>query len=191
MSDELDPLRELRPDLVQPGDAVDPGILANERNKFMSTIEGSTADPATAFHTPSIYPRIAYRDEMAALEFLVRAFGFRERREARVEGGSPDESTLAWLDFGDGVVMISRTEPKVHKIYSPAETGKTTAMMQVAVDDIDAHYARAIAEGATIDMEINDAFYGYRRYEAVDLDGHRWHFHESLDAVRRRQGDQS
>jgi uncharacterized glyoxalase superfamily protein PhnB len=60
-------------------------------------------------------------------------------------------------------------------------------MINVAVDDIDAHYAHAVAEGAAITMEIEDAFYGYRRYEADDLEGHHWHFHEPLAAVEARE----
>ena len=37
-------------------------------------------------------------------------------------------------------------------------------------------------------MELQDAFYGERRYEATDLEGHRWHFAESFDAIRARGG---
>ena len=36
-------------------------------------------------------------------------------------------------------------------------------------------------------MPIEDAFYGYRRYEADDLEGHHWHFQEPLDAIRARE----
>ena len=52
--------------------------------------------------------------------------------------------------------------------------------------DIDAHYARAVAEGARIVMELEDMFCGDRRYEATDLEGHRWHFGERLSHVRER-----
>jgi uncharacterized glyoxalase superfamily protein PhnB len=45
-----------------------------------------------------------------------------------------------------------------------------------------------VAAGATITMPIEDAFYGYRRYEADDLEGHHWHFHESLVDIRARGG---
>jgi RNA polymerase sigma-70 factor (ECF subfamily) len=30
-------------------------------------------------------------------------------------------------------------------------------------------------------------FYGFRRYEADDPEGHHWHFHESLEAIRSRE----
>ena len=96
---------------------------------------------------------------------------------------------LCWLDFGDGVVMIGRANHPVHQIYSPSEVGHSTVMIQVRVDNIDEHYAHAVAEGATITMELEDVFYGERRYEATDLDGHRWHFGESHNAIRARGGD--
>jgi uncharacterized glyoxalase superfamily protein PhnB len=38
-------------------------------------------------------------------------------------------------------------------------------------------------------MEINDAFYGFRRYEAEDPEGNRWHFAEPLSSVRARRGE--
>ena len=36
-------------------------------------------------------------------------------------------------------------------------------------------------------MELEDAFYGERRYEATDLEGHRWHFAERFDDIRTQQ----
>jgi hypothetical protein len=41
--------------------------------------------------------------------------------------------------------------------------------MMVNVHDVEAHYARS--PRATITMELQDAFYGERRYEATDLEG--------------------
>ena len=138
-----------------------------------------------------MYPRLAYLDEVAAVEYLTRVFGFRERREARMGTGTPDDGMLAWLEFDDGVVMVGRADEAVHhihRIYSPREVGQATTMTNVAVHDIDSHYARAVAEGAEITMPLQDAFYGYRRYEVSDLEGHRWHFTESFDSIRARGG---
>ena len=36
-------------------------------------------------NTPDVYPRLAYRDELAAIDQLVRVFQFVENREARME----------------------------------------------------------------------------------------------------------
>jgi RNA polymerase sigma-70 factor (ECF subfamily) len=163
-------------DRLQPIEPNDPWKLAEERDRLMSKIENTDVEERSAWHAPAIYPRLGYVDEHAALEFLTRAFGFRERREARMGGETPDDHMLAWLEYGDGVVMIGRAEHDVHEIYSPQEVGRTTCMLNVRVGDVDAHYATAQAEGATITMEINDAFYGERRYEALDTEGNKWHF---------------
>ncbi|MGH9275670.1 MAG: sigma-70 family RNA polymerase sigma factor, partial [Acidimicrobiales bacterium] len=179
----------LRPDRVLPVDEGDPGRFKREKERLMSTIGATTPQEEAWSHTPAMYPRLAYADEVAALEHLTRVFQFTERREARM-GGDDNEGMLAWLEFGDGVVMIGRASEaarEVHHLYSPGEVGHATVMIQVLVHDIDAHYAHAQAEGARITMPIEDAFYGYRRYEADDLEGHRWHFHEPLAAVQARE----
>lgn len=171
MSDDLDPLRRLRPDDLLPDDPPDLDVLASGRRRLLTDITGSAPDPAAPM--PSIYPRLAYRDEHAALDFLVRAFGFVERREARME--HPD-GMLAWLEIGNGVVMIGRSGPHRHGLASPADAGATTSMVNVYVDDVDAHHRRATTEGAQILHEPEDMIWGDRRYEALDLEGHRWHF---------------
>jgi uncharacterized glyoxalase superfamily protein PhnB len=84
--------------------------------------------------------------------------------------------------------MIGHANPDIHRIHSPLEAGLTTVMINVYVHDIDAQYAHAVAEGANITMELADAFYGERRYEATDPEGHRWHFGERFDDIRARGG---
>jgi len=56
------------------------------------------------------------------------------------------------------------------------------------VHDIDAHYRTAESAGAQIVMPLEDMFWGDRRYEALDLEGHRWHFAERLSEIRARSG---
>jgi uncharacterized glyoxalase superfamily protein PhnB len=180
MTDDLEPLRRSRPDRLLPDDPPDPEILVREKARLMTAITGA-AEPVEHRRTPAIYPRLAYRDEVAAREFLTRAFGLVERRESRME--HPD-GTLAWLEIGDGVVMIGRAGQERHGLLSPLEGGGPTAMVNVYVHDIDAHYRRAESAGARIVMPLEDMFWGDRRYEALDLEGHRWHFAERLSEVR-------
>jgi uncharacterized glyoxalase superfamily protein PhnB len=182
VSDDLDPLRRLRADDLLPDDPPDLEVLAAGRRRLLDDITGAAAtDGATpaSLPLPTIYPRLAYRDERAALAFLVRAFGFVERREARME--HPD-GLLAWLELGHGVVMIGRAGPERHGLTSPADAGVITSMVNVDVDDVDAHHRRAAAEGARIVHEPEDMLWGDRRYEAYDLEGHRWHFAQRLRA---------
>lgn len=181
-------IRELEASVGEEALPNDPWTLAEERDRLMSTIENTDLEKRKAWEAPAIYPRLAYEDERAAIDFLTKAFGFKERREGRMGGETPDDHLLAWLEYGDGVVMIGHSEHDIHKIYSPTEVGHITAMMNVTVDNIDAHYERAQAAGATITMEINDAFWGDRRYEALDSEGHKWHFSEPLEKVKARRG---
>jgi PhnB protein len=185
VSDDFDPLRALRPDRVRPDDPAEPTIFAREKERLMSTIGDATQEAASDLRMPDIYPRLAYEDERAALDYLVRVFQLAEIREARTDTG---DSLLAWLRVGDGVVMIGHANAEIHRIHSPHSLGNTTVQMMVYVHDIDAHYAHAVAEGADITMPVQDAFYGERRYETTDLEGHRWHFAERFADIKARGG---
>lgn len=184
MSDDFDPLRRLRPDR-DPEDPAAPDVFAREKERLMSTINDTPAATTYELRMPDLFPRLAYEDERAALEYLIRVFQFTEIREARTEF---EDHILCWLRIGNGVVMIGRANAEVHRIYSPRDLGKSTVQFMVRVPNVDEHYAHACAEGADITMEINDAFYGERRYEANDLEGHRWHFAESHADIAARGG---
>ncbi|MEO5899654.1 MAG: VOC family protein [Ilumatobacteraceae bacterium] len=184
MSDDFDPLRALRPDRIEPDDPGDPAVFSRTKESLMSTID-HTHTPGATLTTPDVYARLAYRDELAAVEYLTRVFGFTEQREARMEF---DGNALCWLRIGTGVVMLGHANVDVHLIHSPLDAGLTTVMLNVYVHDVDAHYAHAVAEGADITMPLDDAFFGERRYEATDLEGHRWHFAERFDDITARGG---
>jgi PhnB protein len=82
------------------------------------------------------------------------------------------------------VVMIGRAGEERHGLHSPLDVGAPTGMVNVYVHDIDTHYRRAESEGAQIVTPLEDMFWGDRRYEALDLEGHRWHFAERLPEIR-------
>jgi RNA polymerase sigma-70 factor (ECF subfamily) len=155
-----------------------PDVFTRQKEQLMSDVTDSGFTPAVLPHRARMYPRLAYRDVGAALEYLTRVFGFVERREARIEeDGVPH---IAWLEFGAGLVMISAPNEDVHRIRSPHDVGATTSIIHVEIDDADAHAARAAKEGAEITTGPEDTYSGARRYEATDLEGHRWHFESPL-----------
>jgi uncharacterized glyoxalase superfamily protein PhnB len=118
--------------------------------------------------------RLAYRDTEAAAKFLTDAFGLQEQDRL---------DSMVWLTFGKSTMMIGQSGAEHHNIYSPLDTGKPTAEMNAAVDDIDGHYRRAKAAGARISIELEDAPFGQRRYRAIDPEGHGWHFMKPLQGV--------
>jgi uncharacterized glyoxalase superfamily protein PhnB len=184
MTDDLSALRRLRPDQVHPDYPAEPTVFSRHKEQLMSTIGAPDFTNLYAV-MPDIYPRLAYDDERAAVDYLSRVFGFEEIREARMETG---DTMLAWLRTGTGVLMVGHTNEDVHRIASPATFGGTTVQMMVYVHDIDAHYEHALAAGAVVTMELQDAFYGERRYEATDPEGHRWHFGERFADIVARGG---
>ncbi len=98
VNDDLDPLRELRPDRVRPDDPGDPTVLSREKERLMSTIDDTRTETTVERSLPDVYPRLAYRDERAALDYLVRVFQFVENREARMEfdeGMGPQPARVA------------------------------------------------------------------------------------------------
>ena len=120
-----------------------------------------------------LYVRLAYDDEHAAAAWLIQAFGFVERERK----ANPDGRTLYWLDQSGGTVMIA---PSGFGLESPRSLGGVSHKTNVYVADVDAHYAAAIAAGAVIERVLETMPYGERRYEAFDIEGHRWHFTQRL-----------
>jgi uncharacterized glyoxalase superfamily protein PhnB len=130
-----------------------------------------------------IVPFIGYEDAAAAIEWLERAFGFVEDREARFE--EDGTITHAELELGGARIYVSTPREYVN----PKRMRETSDLARraydnpwvidghfVAVDDVDAHYERAKAAGATILREPEEPGIGERIYSAEDLEGHRWMF---------------
>jgi uncharacterized glyoxalase superfamily protein PhnB len=126
---------------------------------------------------PRIAPYLLYKDVGAALEWLSAAFGFEERLRYAGEDGVV---THAEMTFEDGVIMMGDPGPDYR---GPTELGALTAQVHVYVDDVDAHYERAKAAGATIVSEPQDQTYGDRRYDAKDPEGQLWSFAQCLRDV--------
>jgi uncharacterized glyoxalase superfamily protein PhnB len=170
MTDELELLRRLRPEAE-----VDPAVLARERRalveSFADSRRGVESPPPG---TPQIIPHLPYEDVQTAVEWLERAFGFAEIPGARIT--SSEGAIHTAMRLGAGQIMLGR--PGGHGAYSPKTLGTLSQLLSVYVEDVDRHYAQARRAGARIVAELQDKFYGDRVYEALDLEGHRWSFHQ-------------
>jgi uncharacterized glyoxalase superfamily protein PhnB len=126
---------------------------------------------------PRVLAHLAYEDVAAAVVWLERAFGFRERtfvRHTRPDG----RVGRTQMDVLDSVITLG--EPSVHA-GSPRQGA--SSMLYVYVDDVDDHYARARAAGTAIVLELADRPWGDRTYQATDLEGHPWIFAQHLRDV--------
>jgi uncharacterized glyoxalase superfamily protein PhnB len=134
-------------------------------------------------------PMLSYEDVGAALDWLSRAFGFRESGERY----SDDEGrvTHAELELDGATVMLGWPGPDYR---NPRRHGEECEQARkwlevpyvvdgvlIYVDNVDVHCERARAAGATILREPKTEPFG-RLYNAGDLEGHRWMFFQELPA---------
>ena len=138
---------------------------------------------------PEGWPRISsslfYDDAAAAIDWLVRAFGFEVQERVEDEQGRIVHSQLV---LNGGLIMVGQTGLRPDREYQQAPQalgGANTQSLCVHVDDVDAHCERARAAGAVITMEPATQDYGEgywvdRSYGARDLEGHHWWFLQRL-----------
>ncbi|MGH3327720.1 MAG: VOC family protein [Streptomycetales bacterium] len=126
-----------------------------------------------------ITPYLLYEDVPGALDWLHEAFGFRERLRYEEPDGAVSHAEMT---FGDGGLIMMGDPGGDYR--SPKRHGQVSVLIHVYVEDVDAHYQRARAAGATIVTEPTDQSYGDRRYDVSDLEGHRWSFAQASREVK-------
>lgn len=118
-----------------------------------------------------IIPVLDYADIAAAQEQLVTAFGFERGRLDRDGDG---RAVHADVSLGGQMIWLHRVTEE-HGMHSQQGV-PTTGGLEIVVDDVDAHHARARGAGADLLSAPRDQPYGMREYGARDLEGRRWYF---------------
>jgi uncharacterized glyoxalase superfamily protein PhnB len=118
--------------------------------------------------TRSIYPVFRYDDARAAIDWLVKAFGFTAHTVSEGPDGTVGHAELI---FDTGMIMVGQ-RPADGARRPPSDEWA----VYVAVDDVDAHHDRAAAAGAKIVRGLTDQPYGSREYDALDSEGNLWSF---------------
>src|SRR5580692_10517877 len=123
---------------------------------------------------PQVVPYLLYADAGAAMDWLIKVFGFTERaRDARDDGTVRHAELLT----GDGgVVMLGSPGPAFR---GPAKLGEVTQLVCVTITDLPGHRDRARAAGAAV-SEVGARANRARSYTVDDPEGHRWYFSEPL-----------
>lgn len=131
---------------------------------------------------PRITTTIYYKDAKIMIDWLCRAFGFEVQMVVEGEAGNIEHSELR---LAESLIMIGQADIKKTKRWgvrraSPIDVqGCNTQTLQMYVDDIEAHYANAKQQGATIVDELSLRDYGKdywadNSYGAMDPEGHVW-----------------
>lgn len=126
-----------------------------------------------------IIPYLTYTDAPAAIEWLCRVFGFELAELMPIPDGRIGHASLSLL--GERVMLASVFEEAGN--CSPQDLDALPGQISVYIDDVEAHFARARAEGATIVQEPEDQFWGACMYRCIDLEGHRWSFLQQMRVV--------
>jgi uncharacterized glyoxalase superfamily protein PhnB len=133
---------------------------------------------------PDVIPMIAYEDGPAAMDWLARAFGFKERVRMTDASGRLSHGEM---EAGAGLIMLATPSPHYESPRHHRETSEAARRWSevpyiidgvlVYVDDVDAHLTTAREAGARILSAVEADEHG-KRYRAEDLEGHRWMFME-------------
>jgi uncharacterized glyoxalase superfamily protein PhnB len=121
-------------------------------------------------------PCVRYRNAHAAIDWLIRAFGFQ--KNAVYTG--PDNAVIhAQLTLGEGgMIMLGSVDNRSEygKLMAhPDEIGlRETKGIYLVVPAADATYKTAKLEGAKMVLDIKDMDYGGRGFTCRDLEGHLW-----------------
>ena len=140
--DELDRRLEatgrLRSRLAKLLEATGDGQITDE---LLETVEEMTMLDTTVQARITL---LVYEDIALAHDWLVRVFGLGAGRVDRDENG---RAVHGELQAGDGVIWMHQVQTDEYRLNSPRSVGAGTAAMAVMVDDVDAHYRHAQAEG--------------------------------------------
>ncbi len=126
--------------------------------------------------TTTVIPTLRYRDALAAIEWLCEAFGFEKHLVVPGESGTIAHAQLV---FGNGMIMLGAAlDREFDKLQKPPNAlGNVPSQSPyIILEDADKHYARAVAAGAEIVMDIKDEDHGGRGYSCRDPEGHVWNF---------------
>ena len=119
--------------------------------------------------TDIVLPHLVYRDVAEAIAWLAEAFGFVEH----FRYGDPEAPSGAQMHRGDAWIMLSSERDGRS---SPAKIRAWTQSLTIFVEDVEGHFANAVAKGAKIVEEPHETVYGEFQYAAEDLGGHLWIF---------------
>ena len=126
----------------------------------------------TTIHA-AVWPVLSYRDAGAALEFLVKAFGFEERAcYAREDDPTIVEHAEMRWPLGGGIMF--GTAGKDDGPFGQRTPGNDS--VYVVCEDPDRLFEQAVAAGAEVVRGLKDEDYGSRGFTVRDPEGNLWSF---------------
>jgi PhnB protein len=131
------------------------------------------------YHTQT--PYINIKGAVEAIEFYKKAFGAKEVGRITMPDGS---IAHAEIEIGDSKIMLAEENAQWGN-SSPQTLGGSPVCLCLYVEDVDAVFAKALQEGATVtgEMVVKDQFYGDRAGSLTDPFGHKWSIMTHIEDV--------
>jgi PhnB protein len=118
----------------------------------------------------SVTPYLTCAGAADAITFYIKAFGATEL--FRLPG--PQGAVMhAQIKIGDSVVMLGEECAERGALGPKARKG-TSVTIHLYVNDVNTAFAKAVAAGATVKMQLEDMFWGDRYGVLEDPFGHQW-----------------
>lgn len=121
--------------------------------------------------TSHVFTVLRYRDPRAAIDFLVKAFGFEVHALHEGAGGEVEHAELR---FGQDMILVGGFSEEI--VASGRTVSGGTGGVYVSVRFVDGHHDMAVAGGAKITRPLADTDYGSREYSCRDIEGYEWSF---------------
>jgi PhnB protein len=118
----------------------------------------------------TVTPHLVCAGAAEAIEFYKKAFGAVGGAHLPGPGG---KIMHAMIRIGDSAIFLIDEMPEWGAL-GPKTLKGSSVTIHLQVEDADALYARAIAAGCTVKMEMSDAFWGDRYGKVTDPFGHDW-----------------
>jgi uncharacterized glyoxalase superfamily protein PhnB len=143
---------------------------------------------------PALIAGLFYKDPIAAMKWLERAFGFETTTLLTDEQGNVGYAEMQFrgapISIGGefGGELLGGAQMKSPLAFG----GDGSQFMRVELaEDLDGHCEHARAAGARVTAEPEDQFYGARTYRATDPEGHIWNFSQHVRVVTGEEMEQA
>ncbi|MFV3129672.1 VOC family protein [Niveispirillum sp. KHB5.9] len=131
-----------------------------------------TEKPEYAHNTTGVIPHLVVNGAREAIDFYIRAFGATKVMEMPAEDGK--RLLHGQILINGGPLMLCDDFPEYRGGAATEYPKNTPITLHMAVPDVDASFAQAIAAGATEAMKPADMFWGDRYGQVRDPYGHLW-----------------
>ena len=128
------------------------------------------------YHT--VTPYLTCKNAAQAIDYYKSVFGATEVMRM----ASPDGKIgHAELKIGDSFIFISDAFPGMNAAPTPGV--KNACGLFVYLENVDDFFNRAVAAGATVDMPLQNQFWGDRYGKLTDPFGHQWGLSQHVEDV--------